>query len=183
MDLTEALQLLAGEVCLHVAPDTLPKCTRLSLLPITEIGDKQLCTWLCKDTHFFTLFKSSANHTLIYSHSNEILYHAAAQVQLASDCPKDVGFLCQFTFDAMPEGRVPRLLVFDVLCTTCTTIEQRGEALRSMQGCLPQPLCCVQWSGYTRYISPEFIEKLPHAAAGIMEFGPDPLKIYAKTVL
>jgi hypothetical protein len=181
MDLSEALQLLAGEVCLQVGPDTLPKCTRLSLLPISEIGDKELCTWLCKDTHFFTLFKSAENNTMVYSHTNEILYHAAAPVQLAPECPKDVGFLCQFTFDAMPEGRVPRLLVFDVLCPA-TTIEQRGEVLRSMQGCLPQPLCCVQWSGYTRYISPEFVEKLPHVAAGIMVFGPDPLKIYAKKI-
>ena len=138
MDLTEALQLLAGEVCLHVAQDTLPKCTRLSLLPITEIGDKQLCTWLCKDTHFFTLFKSEASGTLLYSHTNEVLYHASLDAQLAPACPKDAAFLCQFTFDSLPEGRVPRLLVFDVL--TQGTPMHRGERLRSLQHCLPQLL-------------------------------------------
>ena len=67
-----------------------------------------------------------------YSHTNEILYHASLQVQLAPSCPKDVGFLCQFTFDSLPEGRTPRLLAFDVLAPLPQGPVQRGEALRAL---------------------------------------------------
>lgn len=167
--LTDALQILAGGVCLQIGKDTFSKCTPLSLLSMpenAEISEDALCTWLCADTHFFTLFKSETGSTLLYSHTNEVLYHASLDAQLAPACPKDVAFLCQFTFDSLPEGLVPRLLVFDVLVQESPM--QRGERLRSLQPCLPQPLCCVQWIGFFKCLSKEFFAALPHAIKGVV---------------
>ena len=183
--LSVALQFLAGDVCLQIGKDTLAKCRplTLSLSPLPEIAEDALCTWLCEDTHFFTLFRSESDATLIYSHSNEILYYASMEAQLASTCPKDIAFLCQFTFDSVPEGRFPRLLVFDVLTSPQNSIysnpAQRGEILRSAQG-LPQPLCCVQWIGFRRYLSPEFFSALPHPVRGVCVLGEDPLTVLMK---
>jgi hypothetical protein len=177
--LSEALQILAGEVCLQVGKDTLPKCTPVALLPLPGVAEDALCTWLCRDAHFFTLFRPD-DHTLIYSHTNEILYHASLQVQLAPSCPKDVGFLCQFTFDSLPEGRTPRLLAFDVLAPLPQGPVQRGEALRALQSCLPLPVCCVQWIGYSKCLSPEFVSALPHPISGVMAIGDNPLAIMTK---
>lgn len=174
--LSDALQYLAGEVCLQIGKDTLARCSPVTITPLPEIAEDSLCTWLCADSHFFTLFKASeADHTLLYSHTNEILYHASALAQLAPTCPKDAAFLCQFTFDTTPDGRVPRLLVFDVLRQSPPT--QRGEVLRSLWQCLPQPLCCVQWIGFARYLSSEFVAALPHAIQGIVALQHNPLLI------
>ena len=165
--LTHALQILAGSVCLQIGRDMLTKCSSLSVSPLPEnIDEKALCTWQCADTHFFTLFRSETNGTLLYSHTNEVLYHASMHAQLSAECPLEAAFLCQFTFDSLPEGRVPRLLVFDVHCVA--TPLQRGDVLRSLQHCLPQPLCCVQWIGYARYLSEAFVAALPHSICGIL---------------
>jgi hypothetical protein len=111
------------------------------------------------------------------------------QAQLASTCPNDISFLCQFTFDTLPEGKVPRLLVFDVLCPQNNNQSnqsnqsnnpiQRGDILRSTPG-LPQPLCCVQWIGYHRYLTPVFFAALPHPVRGVCVLGNDPLEIFMK---
>jgi hypothetical protein len=177
--LSDALQILAAEVCLRIGQDMLPKCSPITITPLPEIAEDALCTWLCADVHFFTLFKASdVDSTLVFSHTNEILYHASALAQLAPTCPKDVAFLCQFTFDTLPEGRVPRLLVFDVL--TAAPPAQRGERLRSLQHCLPQPLCCLQWIGYARYLSREFLAALPHATTGVVALQIDNLQLNCK---
>ena len=159
---------------MQVGKDTLAKCNPIRLSTVTDVPDESLCTWLCKDAHLFTLFKSGTDSTLVYSHTNEMLYHASMHAQLAPICPKDMAFLCQFTFDSLPEGRVPRLLVFDVLCPSPAV--HRGEILRSMQ-CLPQPLCCVQWLGFSRYLSREFFAQLPHAISGILVLQNDPFQL------
>ena len=179
--LSDALQFLAAEVCLRVEAGMLPKCTPITLTPMPEIAEDALCTWLCADAHFFTLFKAE-DCTLVFSHTNEILYHASAPAQLSASCPKDVAFLCQFTFDALPEGSVPRLLVFDVLTPANTPANpaQRGEKLRSLQHCLPQPLCCVQWIGYASYLTGGFFAALPHATAGVVALQTDTLRLNCK---
>ena len=176
-----ALHILAGGVCLQIGKDTLANCSPLSLSPLpenAEIPPEALCTWHCADTHFFTLFKSETGGTLLYSHTNEVLYHASLDAQLAPACPKDAAFLCQFTFDSLPEGRVPRLLVFDVL--TQGTPMHRGERLRSLQHCLPQPLCCVQWIGYAGCLSSQFVAALPHSICGVLTLGVCPLEVLVK---
>jgi hypothetical protein len=177
--LSDALQILAAEVCLRIGQDMLPKCSPITITPLPEIAEDALCTWLCADAHFFTLFKASdVDSTLVFSHTNEMLYHASALAQLAPSCQKDVAFLCQFTFDTLPEGRVPRLLVFDVLAAAPPA--QRGERLRSLQHCLPQPLCCVQWIGYASYLTGEFFAALPHSMDGVVALQQAPLHLNRK---
>jgi len=162
--LSEALHVLAGEACMHVGEQAV--CAPFNPLGApTRPCDTDLCTWLCADAHFFTLFQSSG-HTLLYSHTNEIMYHASSQAQLPSSCPKEAAFLCQFTFDSLPEGRVPRLLAFDVMCVGPANV--RGDVLRGMQQHLPQPLCCAQWIGFPQCLSPDFLASLPHATQGLI---------------
>jgi hypothetical protein len=173
--LSEALHILAGDVCLHVGKDCIARCRPYSVPESCErIESATLSTWLCEGAHFFTLFRPSAVFgTLLFSHTNEILYHASMDAQLSADCPADVCFLCQFTTDSTLEGGVPRLLVFDVLSNQSQSV--RGDMLRSLQGHLPQPLATVQWIGPRQYLSREFIAGLPHRIRGLIALGVDPL--------
>ena len=176
--LSAALHVLAGDVCLCVGPGDMRKCKPFVLPSVSRIYPEALSTWLCRGGHLFTLFKTDCKSlgqvgTLIFSHTNEVLYHASIDAQLSSDCPADLCFLCQFTTDSSPEGVVPRLLAFDVLSHQPPAA--RGAILREMQAHLPHPLCCVQWVGPRRYISSEFIAGLPHRIGGLVSLGDDPL--------
>lgn len=173
--LSEALHIMAGDVCLHVGKDFIARCKPFVIPENSErIEPGTLSTWLCEGAHFFTLFRpSGAVGTLLFSHSNEVLYHASIDAQLSADCPAEVSFLCQFTTDSSPEGGIPRLLVFDVLSNQPQS--SRGDMLRSMQGHLPQPLATVQWIGPRQYLSRDFVAGLPHRIRGLIALGSDPL--------
>ena len=137
-----ALSILAGDVSLQVGQEIMALC-RSTLLSTCTQAEGQHATWLCRDAAFFTLFKTQHSpSTLLFSHTNGVLYHASPQAQLSPACPCNTGFLCQFTHDTLPEGAVPRLLVFDVV--PMQPMEARGDFLRSMAQHLPQPLCTVQ---------------------------------------
>lgn len=172
--LSAALHILAGDVCLRVSPDYIARCRAFKTQDPGSIDSTALSTWLCDGGHFFTLFRPSAEvGTLLFSHTNEVLYHASVDAQLSNDCPADLCFLCQFTTDSSPEGAVPRLLAFDVVVSQPPSV--RGDMLRGLQGHLPQPLCCVQWIGPRQYISPQFVAGLPHRIRGLVALGEDPL--------
>jgi len=170
-----ALSILAGDICLHVGPEILVICRQLKQ-NAQSMRTSQDATWVCKDAHFFTLFKTQHGPaTLLFSHTNGVLYYASPQAHLAPACPCNTGFLCQFTQDTLPEGLVPRLLAFDVV--TMQPMGDRGGFLRAMAQHLPQPLCTVQWVGPSKYLNRDFIERLPHTIKGIMFLGEDPLTV------
>lgn len=172
--LSAALHVLAGDVCLRVGPGDLAKCKPFLISLHSNICPEVLSTWLCEGGHFFTLFKSLGTAgTLLYSHTNEVLYHASMDAQLSQDCPAGLPFLCQFTTDTTPEGVVPRLLAFDVVSPHPPAV--RGDMLRGMQVHLPAPLCCVQWIGFRKYLSNDFITGLPHRIRGVVALGNDAL--------
>lgn len=176
--LSAALHCLAGDVCLHVSGDYIPRCKPFAVPDCSRgIDPTAPSTWLCEDAHFFTLFRpNGAAGTLLFSHTNEVLYHASVETQLSKDCPPDLCFLCQFTTDSLPDGGVPRLLAFDVIAPKSPQPPGiRGDMLRGLQGHLPQPLCVVQWIGPRQYLSQEFIAKLPHRIRGLVALGDDPL--------
>ena len=173
MSLDEALSIITAEICLQVGQSMASICKNLTTHSLS--CQDTHCTWICKDTHFFTIFKADKNNTLVYSHTNEMLYYASIFAQLSPSCPVNVGFLCQFTHDSLPEGLVPRLLVFDVISTSSLPPEPRGDYMRALATHLPQPLCCVQWIGPRRYLSKEFVQGLPHPIDGILYIGDDPL--------
>ena len=171
--LSAALHVLAGDVCLRIGPGDLGKCKPLVIPPSSvNIGPEALSTWRCEGGHFFTLFKPLGAGTLLFSHTNEVLYHASMDAQLSQDCPAGLSFLCQYTTDATPEGDVPRLLAFDVVSPHPPAA--RGDMLRGMQTHLP-PLCCVQWIGFRKCLSNDFIAALPHKIRGVVALGNDAL--------
>lgn len=173
--LSAALHVLGGDICLQVSQDYIARCRPFAVPESSsQIESGALSTWLCEGSHFFTLFRpNAAVGTLLFSHTNEILYHASTDAQLSPSCPADACFLCQFTTDSSPEGAVPRLLVFDVLSEQPQNV--RGDMLRSLQGHLPQPLSTVQWIGPRQYLSREFIAGLPHKIRGLVALGAGPL--------
>jgi hypothetical protein len=175
MSLDEALSVLAADICVQIAPSIATVCRTLCTYSTPNTDTH--CTWVCKDTNFFTLFKVDKSSTLLYSHTNEVLYYASMLAQLSPSCPLNVGFLCQFTHDSLPEGLVPRLLVFDIISPTALPAEARGDYMRALATHIPQPLCCVQWIGPRRYLSDEFIRGLPHEMQGILYIGDDPLSV------
>lgn len=177
--LSAALHILAGDVCLRISPADIATCRPLVVPPSTRpIYPETLSTWLCDGAHFFTLFKSKGvDGTLLFSHTNEMLYYASVSAQLSPNCPQDIAFLCQFTTDSMPDGDIPRLLAFDVLCPTPLSSSARGDLLRNMHTHLPCPLCIVQWIGPRRYISQDFIAGLPHKIKGVVALGVNPLAV------
>ena len=178
-----ALCILAGEVCLQIGPEILALCKPLQLpLQPGHCGLDEHATWLCKSAGsqylFFTLFKNAQGCTLLYSHCNEMLYYASAHAQLSLACPPFTAFLCQFTLDTHAEGRAPRLLVFDTLApSNCQSAHARGELLRSLAPHLPQPLCAVQWVGFRRYLTREFVSGLPHDIQAVISLGDNPLRV------
>jgi len=178
--LSAALHILAGDVCLRVGSADVNTCKPLKIPSFSSlICSETLSTWLCDEAHFFTIFRAKGvAGTLLFSHSNEILYHASVDAQLSPSCPEGTAFLCQFTMDCLPEGEVPRLLAFDVLCSTesiSPSPHARGRMLRDLQIYLPQPLCIVQWIGPRQYISEDFIAGLPHKIRGVVAIGVNPL--------
>ena len=175
MSLDTALSVLTAEICIQVGPTIASMCRTISM-GNSEAVDTN-CTWICRDTHFFTIFKSDRNQTLVYSHTNEMLYYASMLTQLSPSCPPSVGFICQFTHDSLPEGLVPRLLVFDVITPNPLPPGVRGDYMRALATHIPQPLCCVQWIGPRRYLSEDFVRGLPHAMDGILYIGDDPLLV------
>ena len=198
--LSAALHVLAGDVCLRISPGDIEKCRPFCLPSDTlssgeselifsaqhntqTIRPESLSTWLCKDGHFFTLFRSENSGTLVFSHTNEVLYHASMAAQLSQDCPVSLCFLCQFTTDDMPGGSVPRLLAFDVMSFNKNQGQMppcvRGDMLRSLQAHLPQPLCIAQWIGPRKYLSQDFATGLPHKIRGLIALGSDPFEAAA----
>lgn len=167
--LTYALSILVGDPCLQIGPGMLTACGDLVFSDqesagCSQVNEASLSTWLCDDALFFTLIKSDAQ-TLVYSHTNKVLYYAAPQAQLSAACPERSGMLCQFTVDTLPKECVPRLLAFDLLRPQGVDPAARGEALRALAVHLPSPLCCVQWVGPRRYLTPQFVSGLPHRAS------------------
>ena len=174
--LTYALSVLAGDPCIQIGQEVFQACKDITFadadsLEGRQVSDSSLSTWLCDDALFFTLFKTDV-HTLIYSHTNRVLYYATPQTQLAAACPVNTTVLCQFTVDTLPDGCIARLLAFDILLPIGTSVAGRGEALRALAVHLPAPLCCVQWVGPRRYLTGQFVAGLPHRTQGLFALTP-----------
>lgn len=168
--LTYALSIIAGDPCIQIGSEVHLACRDISFvdsdsMESTQVSDSSLSTWLCDEAHFFTLIKTDSG-TLVYSHTNGVLYYATPLAQLSAACPINTAILCQFTVDSLPppDNDVPRLLAFDVLKPLSPA--QRGEALRALVPHLPAPLCCVQWVGPRQYLTAQFVAGLPHKTRG-----------------
>jgi hypothetical protein len=173
--LTQALSVLAGDPCIQIGQEVFRACKDICFKEFDGDGvsSSSLSTWLCDEALFFTLLKSDAG-TLVYSHTNGVLYYATPLAQLSAQCPLHTAVLCQFTFDSLPEGVIPRLLAFDVVAQQASLDPtQRGEALRSLALHLPTPLCCVQWVGPRQYLTGQFVAGLPHRTKGGVVLTPD----------
>ena len=166
--LTYALSVLAGDPCIQIGQDVFQACKDIRF---EDDDGRAVCgsspsTWLCEGALFFTLIKADSK-TLVYSHTNGVLYYGTPLAQLSAACPPHTAVMCQFAIDSLPEGDVPRLLAFDVVAgQAASDPAQRGETLRSLAVHLPTPLCCVQWVGPRQYLTGQFVAGLPHKTKG-----------------
>lgn len=186
--LSAALAVVAGDICLQISPSIYAYCRQVEFTDEPGAGAESLagfpCTWLCEDHVFFTLIKEP-QATLVFCHSNQVLYYASPAAQLSSACPAGTALLCQFTVDRVAPAdplhhppKEPRLLVFDLLsCERGTPPLARGERLRALECHLHKPLCCVQWVGFGRYLTRAFVAQLPHAVRGAFKLGEESLKL------
>ena len=177
--LTYALSILAGDPCIQIGQGMQRACRELTLAdPVGAESecptDASLATWLCDEALFFTLIKED-RQTLVFCHSNGVLYYATPQTQLAVACPSGTSILCQFTVDSLPGECTARLLAFDVLSPKGADPAGRGETLRGLAVHLPTPLCCVQWVGPRQYLTSQFLAELPHKTSGRVVLTPDSL--------
>ena len=134
--------------------------------------EEPVTTWMPKGSLFFTLVRTDAA-TVVYSHANDTAYYATDAARLSRECPVYTAFLAQWVEDREGAGIVPRLLVFDVADSSEKDPARRGERLRSLTGCLPRPLCEVQWAGVGSCLF-EFVKRLPHEVAALVALGKDP---------
>ena len=187
-DLSHALSILAGDPCLSVGQPLVKVCSPIQLT-CTEApdSDNDHATWLCAPRLFFTLIKH-AQDTLLYSHSNQMLYFASAQAQLSPSTPDGTAFLCQYAIDKVQDKLEPRLLAFDLTSTDPapdpsgrldSSPSARGARLRSLTPNLPKPLCCVQWVGQPHCLTPEFLSALPHQSVGTLLLQPEAVRLLA----
>lgn len=180
--LSHALSTIATEVFIKLDEPLFRACRPIELRPKQKRApaSESCCsyaTWKPKDSLFFTLIKSE-NDTVVFCHANGTAYYAAPPVRLASCCPVHTAFLCQWCIDKeRGDVKVPRLLVFDVMEPECKSVAARGERLRTLAKCLPQPMCVVQWSGEPAALD-GFIRGLPHPVECIMSLSEDPLKLF-----
>jgi hypothetical protein len=173
--LDHALSVLTTDLCLQIGGSILFACRVTTQSDAVHIGQESIATWMCENARLFTLIKTH-DSTLVFSHTNEVLYHASPLAQLNHECPVDTAVLCQFTVDTMENGdREPRLLAFDILSPSPTSPELRGARLRALAVYLPIPLCCIQWVGLRMHLSSEFVRRLPHKVSGVVVLGQDPL--------
>ncbi len=182
--LSHALSTIATEVFVKLDEPIFRACRPVELRPLgkarrspNEISESY-ATWKPKDSLFFTLIKSEGD-TVVFCHANGTAYYAAPAVRLASGCPLHTAFLCQWCLDREKgDSKVPRLLVFDILENPeCPNVAERGERLRALARCLPQPMCVVQWSGHPSALD-GFVRGLPHPVECIMSLSENPLKLY-----
>lgn len=182
--LSGALSTVATEVYLRLDEATFKACRPAELKPKPKrVPDGGCSTWKPKGSFFFTLVKARQD-TVVYCHANETAYHAAPAARLACDCPDQAAFLCQWCVDkdAKTGALSPRLLVFDVLDSSCSGgAAARGDRLRALARFLPQPLCVVQWAGDHKVLE-EFIRGgLPHPVECIVGLSDDnPLRLYRR---
>ncbi len=161
---------MCGPLCLEVL--TVPQA---ALLPPTCTSTQRLdpehdlVTWLVEGARFLTLIRTQ-NGTRIYDAKDDMLYYAAPHTQLLPACPQNHAFLCQTVLDTAPDGagKIPRLLVTDLVHPPIECPIQRNEALRAMAHCLP-PICHIQWAG-KRTALEEFVASgaVPHRVAGLV---------------
>ena len=181
--LSVALSHVAAEVYLRLDADTFSACRPALLRPKPKrLPEAGFSTWKPKGSIFFTLVKAQQD-TVVFCHANETAYYAAPAARLASECPDKAAFLCQWCVDkdAKTGAASPRLLVFDLLDSCGGGAAARGERLRGLARCLPQPLCVVQWTGDHRVLE-EFVKRgLPHPVDCIVGLSDDdPLRLYRR---
>ena len=181
-NVSQALANVATEVFLRLDDNLFRACQPIEVRPRSS-KTSELCkyaTWKPKDALFFTLIKLEKDVTVVFCHANGTAYFASPAARLASDCPPYTSFLCQWCLDREGAAMVPRLLVFDAIVPGCSdnaNVAARGERLRSLARCLPQPMCVVQWSGEPAALD-GFVRGLPHPVECILSLSEDPHKLY-----
>ena len=133
-------------------------------------------TWKPSGSWFFTLIKAE-RCTVVYCHESGRTYQASPSARLAEACPLHAAFLCQWCVDQGKEGKVPHLLVFDVVTTERADAARRGEELRGLARHLPLPLCVVQWAGEAGALD-QFVKSLPHRVECFLGLSEDPFCLY-----
>ena len=181
--LSVALSHVAAEVYLRLDADTFKACRPALLRPKPKrLPEAGYSTWKPKGSIFFTLVKAQQD-TVVFCHANETAYYAAPAARLASECPDKAAFLCQWCVDKDAKTGVasPRLLVFDLLDSCGGGAAARGERLRGLARCLPQPLCVLQWTGDHKVLE-DFVKRgLPHPVDCIVGLSEDdPLRLYRR---
>ena len=153
----EALSCLIASPVMRVEPAVARVCAKLETKKKTSCADGMLGSWRPKDAILFTLIKTHDN-TLVYCHHNDHLFVAHPMMKLGQACPVGSAFLGHF----IVEQNKPRALLFDVVDFGLPHAAQRYQRLREMACYFPQPVCAVQWVGDSTYITPKFLQTLPH---------------------
>ena len=177
--LDHALSVLTTDLCLQVGSSIFSACRQVTHSDSVHVGQESYATWMCENAKMFTLFKTH-DSTLVFSHTNGVLYQSSPLARLSNECPVDTAVLCQFTVDTVESGESePRLLAFDIISQEPLSPELRGIRLRALAVHLPIPLCCAQWVGPRMHLSVDFVKKLPHRVSGMFVLGQDPAVLSA----
>ena len=177
--LDHALSVLTTDLCLQVGSSIFSACRTVTHSDAVPVDQDSYATWMCENSRMFTLFKTH-DSTIVFSHTNEVLYQSSPLARLSNECPVDTAVLCQFTLDTVENGeQESRLLAFDIITQEPLSPELRGIRLRALAVHLPIPLCCAQWVGPRRHLSVDFVKKLPHRVSGIFVLGQDPTALSA----
>lgn len=156
----DALALACGPLCLQIH-QAFPAALCGASVSVGAIhGEQDLVTWLARGARFYTLVQTP-HGTRVYDHSDDLLYYAGPNAQLAPECPPQHAFLCQTVCDRQPSGPpIPRLLVMDLVLPAIESPIQRNEALRRLAHVLPR-VCHVQWAGHKQALE-GFLPTVPH---------------------
>lgn len=97
MNLSDALLFACADHYLHIHPSFLAIVQHVQITTTVQdipSDSAKYTSWLAKDAHWFTLLKHEGN-TLVYCHSNDMMFYGSPNVQLHASMPDGYAFLAQ----------------------------------------------------------------------------------------
>lgn len=160
MNLSDALAFTCTDHFLQVHPIfneiMKPLQIHTTHVPIRP-NTNEYTSWITKNAQWFTVLKHN-QQTLVYCHSNEMMYYASPNIQLHPSMPDGHAFLAQTCID---NTDTPRLLILDVIIPSLPDPKQRGHVLRNLSQFFPAT-CHVQWAGDITALRKFLKSGLPH---------------------
>lgn len=180
MDLSTALSFTCTDHFLQVHPlfnDVMQPMKIVTSHASIQPNTNEYASWMAKDAQWFTILKHN-QQTIVYCHSNNMMYYASPNIQLHPHMPEGYAFLAQTCID---NNETPRMLILDMILPSIDDPKHRGEILRGLSQFFPTT-CHIQWAGDITALRKFLKNGLPHPVECVISLQ-KPLHIIREHIL